>query len=315
MTFPRRSAQAASSVALALALALLGGCAHRGDARSDGRDGPGANPPPGLERLPDAEPRVEPILPGGANKPYAVLGRSYVPRTDDAHLRETGTATWYGRKFHGQPTASGEPYDMYAMTAAHRSMPIPSYARVRNPANGREVLVRVNDRGPFQGEHVIDLSYAAALRLDLLRGAAPVEVERLTNEDIRSGAWRRGGAGATVAIAAPLSTAAPAMAPLPIPIAARPVEIADASAAADARSQVAPVWWLQLGSFRERDGAELLRQRAQQEADWLAPLGVFDAPVGYRVQAGPYASRAEALNAAERLQAALHLKPLIVQRR
>lgn len=156
------------------------------------RDGPGT-PPPGLERLPDAVPRVEPLRAGGPNKPYEVLGRRYTPAATDIPWREAGLASWYGAKFHGRPTANGERYDMYAMTAAHKTLPLPSYARVRNPANGREVVVRVNDRGPFVDGRVIDLSYAAALRLGLLAGVAPVEVQRLTHEDIRSGRWRRPG--------------------------------------------------------------------------------------------------------------------------
>jgi rare lipoprotein A len=155
------------------------------------RDGAEANPPAGLERTPDAEPRVEPIRAGGPNKPYEVGGRRYKPVTGDERLRESGLASWYGRKFHGRPTASGEVYDMYAMTAAHRTMPLPSYARVRNPANGREIIVRVNDRGPFEGGRVIDLSYTAALKLGVLGGVQKVEVERLTNEDIRRGRWQR----------------------------------------------------------------------------------------------------------------------------
>ncbi|MFW2168236.1 septal ring lytic transglycosylase RlpA family protein, partial [Enterobacter cloacae complex sp.6722794] len=93
---------------------------------------------------------------------------------------DRGLASWYGRKFHGRPTSSGEVYNMYAMTAAHATLPIPSYARVRNPANGREVIVRINDRGPFHKGRIIDLSYTAALKLDLLRGVAPVEVRRIT---------------------------------------------------------------------------------------------------------------------------------------
>ena len=140
--------------------------------------------------MPDAVPRVEPLRRGGPNKPYEVLGRRYVPMTADLPLAETGLASWYGRKFHGQPTASGEIYDMYAMTAAHKTMPIPSYARVRNPANGREVVVRVNDRGPFADGRVIDLSYTAALKLGVLRGVAPVQVQRLTHDEIRAGARR-----------------------------------------------------------------------------------------------------------------------------
>src|SRR6185436_16130865 len=123
-------------------------------------------------------------------KPYEVLGVAYVPLTTDRPFKERGLASWYGRKFHGRPTASGEPYNMYAMTAAHPTLPIPSYVRVRHIASGREVIVRVNDRGPFHRGRIIDLSYTAALRLGVLRGVAPVEIERLTNEEIRSGNWR-----------------------------------------------------------------------------------------------------------------------------
>lgn len=172
----------------------LGGCAS-GPPAPSGRDGPHPDTPPNLERVPDAEPRIEPIRIGGPNKPYEVGGQAYVPMTRDAPWREQGLASWYGRRFHGRPTASGEPYDMFGMTAAHPTMPIPSYARVRNPANGREVLVRINDRGPFVRGRIIDLSYTAALKLGVLAGVAPVVVERLTFDDIRNGRWRRGDAG------------------------------------------------------------------------------------------------------------------------
>ncbi|MDQ2927516.1 MAG: septal ring lytic transglycosylase RlpA family protein, partial [Pseudomonadota bacterium] len=168
--------------------ALLSGCAS-GPRR--GGDGPGLNPPTNLAALPDAEPRLEPIRPGGANKPYQALGRDYVPMTRDSAFTEHGLASWYGRQFHGRRTASGETYDMYAMTAAHPTLPIPSYARIRNPANGRVVIVRINDRGPFHPGRIVDLSYTAALKLDLLRGVAPVELERITTDEIRAGTWRR----------------------------------------------------------------------------------------------------------------------------
>lgn len=151
------------------------------------RDGPLANTPSNLAAVPDAVPRVEPLRIGGPNKPYEVLGRRYEPMTRDLPLMESGGASWYGRKFHGKPTASGEVYDMFAMTAAHKTMPIPSYARVRNPANGREVVVRINDRGPFVDGRVIDLSYTAALKLGVLNGVAPVEVQRITQAQIRAG--------------------------------------------------------------------------------------------------------------------------------
>ena len=168
----------------AAAALLASGCATR---QAADRDGPPAQAPPGLAQVPDAEPRVEPLRIGGPNKPYVVLGRRYEPMTADRPLAESGGASWYGRKFHGRPTASGELYDMFAMTAAHKTMPIPSYARVRNPANGREIVVRVNDRGPFADGRVIDLSYTAALKLGVLNGVAPVQVRRITHAEIRAG--------------------------------------------------------------------------------------------------------------------------------
>jgi len=165
-------------------LVLLTGCASKPPAPT-GRDGPHPNPPADLLKVPDAEPRVEALRVGGPNKPYEIFGQRYVPLTSDVPLQESGGASWYGRKFHGQPTSSGEVYDMHAMTAAHKTMPIPSYARVRNPANGREVIVRINDRGPFAPGRVIDLSYTAALKLGVLARVTPVQVQRLTHRDVR----------------------------------------------------------------------------------------------------------------------------------
>jgi len=197
---------------MAMAAVVLAGC---GSAPRIGRDGAPSSPPPNLVNVPDAEPRVEPIRSvGSSSKPYTVLGRAYQPITDDRPLRESGLASWYGRQFHGQSTASGEPYDMYAMTAAHKTLPLPSYVRVRNPANGRDAIVRVNDRGPFHDGRVIDLSYTAARKLDLLRGVAPVELERITNEDIRTGAWRRDG-GTQLAVANVIATPVTSSASMP----------------------------------------------------------------------------------------------------
>ena len=134
---------------------------------------------PPIETLVDATPRDEPLH-RWANRPYQVFGRDYVPLTERGDFRERGTASWYGRKFHGRPTSTGEPYDMYAMTAAHPTLPLPSYVRVTNLENGRSVVVRVNDRGPFLRGRVIDLSAAAAHRLGYMdAGSAPVEVEMI----------------------------------------------------------------------------------------------------------------------------------------
>jgi len=297
-----------------LAALLLAACASR-----PARDGPGLNAPPALERVPDAEPRVEPLRSGGPNKPYEVLGRRYTPLSGDRALHETGGASWYGRKFQGLPTASGEPYDMYAMTAAHKTMPIPSYARVRNPANGREVIVRINDRGPFAPGRIIDLSYTAALKLGVLRGVAAVEVERITNDEIRTGAWRDG--KRELPRAAPELAPAPQPTPQPAPEAPLPQD-ATLFAAAPPAAAVAPAlaaapgFWLQLGAFRQREGAAELQQRVQREANWLGPLlAVFDEHPLFRVQVGPYGSRAEAQGVADKLRAALALTPLLLERR
>lgn len=269
---------------LVIAAALLAGCSTR-PAFRDTRDGPGANPPTDLAQRPDAEPRIEPLRNGGPNKPYEVFGRRHVPMTSDLPLVESGGASWYGRKFHGQPTASGELYDMYAMTAAHKTMPIPSYALVRNPANGREVVVRVNDRGPFVAGRVIDLSYTAAVKLGLLGGVAPVQVQRLTFADIRAGSWRR----ETVAAVLPPDDPAPGDPP-----------------------PVATGLWLQLGSYRSREAAQALLQRALFEAD----VAVQVQPEGsrYRVLAGPFEGREQAQQAADRLRRLIGVSALLLER-
>lgn len=157
-------------------------------------DGPGDVPPVDLDRLADAVPRVEPYA-RGANRPYVIFGREYLPNLSEQEFRQRGMASWYGRKFHGQRTSNGEIYDMYAMTAAHPTLPIPSYVRVTHLGNGRSVILRVNDRGPFLHDRIIDLSYAAAYKLGYARhGSAQVEVQRLSRADILAGKYASPGA-------------------------------------------------------------------------------------------------------------------------
>jgi rare lipoprotein A len=326
------------------ALIFLAGCASgpRG-----GRDGAEARPPANLAQVPDAEPRIEPIrIAGSTSKPYVVLGRSYVPIVDDRPFHETGLASWYGTKFHAQSTASGEPYDMYAMTAAHKTLPLPSYVRVRNQANGREVIVRVNDRGPFHDDRIIDLSYTAALKLDLLRGVAPVEIDRITNEDIRTGAWRRGDEGGTMlaqqagaaasevavpsamtmpVVAAPRAEATdiaalpPLTPPQPQPAPAAQLAPAAPAAPPPGAESAAPAtagYWVQLGAFSQLDGALRLRQQVAHDMPGLAmALNVFSERGTNRLQAGPYASRELARETAEQIRNGLQVAPLIVERR
>src|SRR6266705_1352169 len=149
---------ALASLALATAIAGCGSSKPGGYYRDDG---PGGRPPVDLDRVADAKPKLEPLN-QTANNPYTALGRKYTPYRSVKPHRERGLASWYGRGFHGKRTASGERYDMYAMTAAHTILPIPSYARVTHLGNGRSVIVRINDRGPFRTDRIIDLSYAAA---------------------------------------------------------------------------------------------------------------------------------------------------------
>lgn len=145
--------------------------------------------PPQPQRPPEAKPRVERLRSGPPNHAYEIKGRRYQPEHTDVPMFERGLASWYGAPFHGKRTASGERYDMNAMTAAHKTMPLPSYALVRNPANGRQVVVKVNDRGPFVEGRIIDLSRAAARKLRI-GGVSPVEVRRLTHHEIKTGAWK-----------------------------------------------------------------------------------------------------------------------------
>lgn len=142
-------------------------------------DGPEANPPQNLHEVPDAVPRNEPLH-RFANRPYEVMGVNYTPVREPESFRQEGVASWYGKRFHGKKTASGEIYDMYGMTAAHPTLPIPSYVKVTSLDSGKSVIVRINDRGPFHSNRVIDLSYTAAFKLGLLgRGSGRVRVESI----------------------------------------------------------------------------------------------------------------------------------------
>jgi rare lipoprotein A len=272
-------------------VALLGaGCATPPLPPAPPAETPRAPPEP--LRVPDATPRLEPIRDAGPNKPYAVLGESYVPLAADAEYVESGLASWYGHPFHGRRTASGEVYNMYAMSAAHKTLPLPSYARVTNPANGRSIIVRINDRGPFKKGRVIDLSWAAATRLEVL-GLAPVHVERITPTQIASGAWRRDAA--------------------PVIDGDDPPE-----AAPDQRAPTAAGrgFWVQLGAFRERGGAMQLRQQAAERLPGLAlHLALFSDTNLHRVQAGPFTTRDEAQRVAVRVREQMLLTPAVVERR
>ena len=283
---------------IAVAAVLLAGCASAPKQPGFYReDGPPERIPPDLLATPDAVPRDEPLNPN-ANRPYVALGRTYVPDTSGAPFRQRGIASWYGRQFQGNRTASGEPYDMFAMTAAHPTLPIPSYARVTSTRDGRSVIVRINDRGPFMRDRVIDLSYVAAARLGLASaGSGEVQIERVLPAQIAQAApATRPVAGAELAAASPLaapSVAPPAEPPVAVALAVAPPgseTVASARAAGpqtDPNAQsvandpppapaVGSRWSVQLGAFKVAMNAEALRDRlalllALPEAGSLPP--------------------------------------------
>lgn len=239
-----------------------------------------------LAAIPDATPRAEPLH-RFANRPYSVFGRDYQPLPADAPYRAEGIASWYGRRYHGQPTASGERYDMFAMTAAHPTLPIPSYARVINPANGRQVVVRINDRGPFLHGRLIDLSYAAAWKLGLVaEGSGRVIVERVLPGEV------------------PVS-------PLPAPAAS----LANEGAAAVLEDRLETgAHWLQLGAFGSRENAEALRAKLVLALGELGEkLAVKSVANLYKLQLGPWRDAAEAQQVAETLKSVFALPSVIVR--
>jgi len=244
-------------------------------------DGPGDNPPANLDSIPDATPRLEPLS-RFANRPYTVLGKDYVPATTLRTYKERGIASWYGRKFNGQKTSNGETYDMYAMTAAHPTLPLPSYVRVTGVATGKSVVVRVNDRGPFLHDRVIDLSYAAAHRIGIAaKGSGEVVVEAIIP-----------GEGGSVAAAAPL-----------------PPVVTAAAGNAEVRPAAAPIsaeatggYAVQLGAFQNYNNAQAFLAHAQaQLASVQVEPRVREVGGLYRVYVGPYPDRDEAKRVADRL--------------
>ena len=179
---------------LSLAL-VLAACAGRQDTPAEPGDGPSDRKLSAAEVV-DAEPRPEPLARYGNHSPYEVFGKKYRVMASARGYRERGIASWYGSKFHGRRTSSGEPYDMHLATAAHKTLPLPTYAEVTNLDNGRKVIVKINDRGPFKDDRIIDMSYGAALRLDMVAtGTARVEVRAIDTGPIPEAPVRLASAG------------------------------------------------------------------------------------------------------------------------
>ncbi len=283
MSSPSAGRLGAILVVLALTGCLLiGGCSTtRAPDFTDG-DGP-PREAPDLSRIPNAEPRIEPRSRGGNPESYEVFGRRYRVMDSSSGFAERGTASWYGRKFHGRRTSNGEVYDMYQMTAAHKHLPLPTYVRVTNLDNRRSVVVRVNDRGPFHGGRIIDLSYVAAGKLGMLgKGTARVEIRAI--DPRRPGATRVAGAPAP----RPSATE-----PDPLRPVAPDRQTATTAAAASATPADATAssqgFFLQAGAFASEHNARQLQTRLSRDLERsvrVTPARAAAGPV-YRVQVGP----------------------------
>jgi len=251
-------------ILLALFITACSGVHKKGGYFED--DGPPKRASVDIASIDNAVPRAEPLSKYG-NRPYIVHGKTYYPLKNANGYKERGIASWYGKKFHGRRTSSGEPYDMYAMTAAHKTLPLPSYVRVQNLKNGRLVIVRLNDRGPFVDNRVIDLSFSAATKLGIV-GAGTGIVE--------------------VAVVAAATTELPDPAPAPT-----------------AQIHVPPRLYLQVGAFTSRENAANLQSRLR--AAQLGPIFITSEFQGnvrmFRVRVGPLASVAESDRLVQRAMA------------
>ncbi|SFE07038.1 septal ring lytic transglycosylase RlpA family protein [Nitrosomonas sp. Nm166] len=246
-------------------------------------DGPDDNPPPNLHLVPDAVPKVEPLR--FANmQPYVAMGKYFRPMTELRPYKERGVASWYGRRYHGNSTASGEVYDMYEMTAAHPTLPLPSYAKVTNLENGKSIIVRLNDRGPFLSDRLIDLSYTAAYKLGILaNGSSMVEVESILPD--------------SNIFPTKLATTEPIATTLPV----------------NASNSEINMIYLQLGAFGSSDNAHSFLTHVRKRVPWLNNSVNITKNNGlYKIHAGPYPDQILARQAASTIIQHLAIKPILV---
>lgn len=288
-------------------------------------DGPGDNPPADLASIPDAVPRDEPLRPANM-RPYVALGKSYTPMITLESYRERGVASWYGRRYHGQKTASGEVYDMYTMTAAHTTLPLPSYARVTNIQSGKSVIVRINDRGPFHSDRLIDLSYTAAHKLGVLDGgSAWVEVEsilpgtesiaRITPASSNAPVTVREKSGPQLSRVEEKQNneAKPDLLVVSPASAYADASVSDTSIAAT-EGDTAGIY-LQLGAFSAYDNADNFLTHMRAELPSLTNiLGIIAKDGLFKVHAGPYSDRLLARQAADKIAQTLSIKPMLLVR-
>ncbi len=303
------------SLALVLSTALLSGCSSTGSRKPAAMSSPSGNYvmkpyvrkgggfykddglpaqiPENIDQIANAAPRPEPLR-KAANRPYTVLGRSYTPMTELQPFSEQGIGSWYGTKFNGLKTSNGDTYDMFAMTAAHPTLPLPSYVRVTNLQNNRSVIVRVNDRGPFHDGRVIDLSFTAAYKLGYVdQGSSRVRVDLIIPD------------GSTGMTYAEVSKDA---------LAANDAKLDDKTRYGEEVAK--PGAYVQMGAFQNGFNAQVLRNHLLRELDWMTAdkVHVYAEGPWHRVQVGPFANRADAEAVQNKIRDALGGQPHIAIR-
>ena len=288
---------------IVVSIAVLAACSSR--------DGPGSTWRVD-SNYKDAVPKVEPLA-SGSNKPYTIRGKRYVPDTREVAYEKRGVASWYGKHFHGKKTSNGEVFDMYGMTAAHTTLPIPSYVHVTNLKNGRSVIVRVNDRGPFVDNRIIDLSYAVATHLGFVNeGTAQVIVRRILPADIRAGripsttANPKGGGQVQQPMVEPTW-----------PTTDTEVMMGQNTSTDHATTgALSGGFYIQIGAFQSSDNAYNVKNRlSATDAQLATKLRVNQEGGIYKVYAGPYVSEGQAQDASWQIEQQLGDRVLVLDRR
>ncbi len=290
-------------LSILILLSMLTGCASVPSFKNEGvttpskkgggyylDDGPGDHPPENIDAIPDATPKVEPFN-ARANQPYIALDNKYIPMTSFYPYKERGVASWYGKRYHGKKTSIGEYYDMYSMTGAHTTLPIPCYVRVTNTENGKSVIVRINDRGPFKKDRVIDLSFAAAYKLRLSdKGSGPVEVELID----------------------PRQFSALKKTPDVITEKIKEKEVTPTQVKTEEAIANEPLY-IQAGAFKNEKNADLLlKQLSEMKLENTPPFKKQFSEDLFHVMIGPFNSKNEATNIADLIKSKIKISIFVI---